>query len=100
MGSLRLLHGRLLAREEHHEETAEDLLRAGALDEARASAERAIAAVVERVDFAIAERWLATLADATPTDPAADYRRAKQRDTQTPMSSTAATRSSRPCSPT
>jgi DNA-binding SARP family transcriptional activator len=71
VGSLRLLHGRLLAREEHHEEAAEDLLRAGALDEARASAERAIPAVVERVDFAIAERWLATLADATPTDPAA-----------------------------
>jgi DNA-binding SARP family transcriptional activator len=65
---LRLLHGRLLASEGHDEEAAEDLLRAGAHDEARASAERAIGEVVERVDFAIAERWLAMLADATPTD--------------------------------
>jgi DNA-binding SARP family transcriptional activator len=65
---LRLAHGRLLAQEDHHEEAADELLRAGAHDEARASAERAIGAVLERVDFAIADRWLVALADATPTD--------------------------------
>jgi DNA-binding SARP family transcriptional activator len=65
---LRLAHGRLLAQEDHHEEAADELLRAGAHDEARASAERAIGAVLERVDFAIADRWLVALADAAPTD--------------------------------
>jgi DNA-binding SARP family transcriptional activator len=65
---LRLLHGRLLAHEDQNEEAVDELLRAGALDEARASAERAIRAVVERVDFAIAEGWLASLSDAAPTD--------------------------------
>jgi DNA-binding SARP family transcriptional activator len=68
---LHLLHGRLLAREGLDEEAADELLRAGARDEARASAERAIGAVVERVDFAIAEHWLTALADAPPTDRAA-----------------------------
>jgi ATP/maltotriose-dependent transcriptional regulator MalT len=68
---LRLAHGRLLAQEDHDEEAADELLRAGAHDEARASAEHAIGAVLERVDFPIAERWLAALADAEPTDRAA-----------------------------
>jgi ATP/maltotriose-dependent transcriptional regulator MalT/DNA-binding SARP family transcriptional activator len=68
---LRLAHGRLLAREGHHEEAADELLRAGAHDEARASAERAIGAVIARVDFAIADRWLAALRDAAPADRAA-----------------------------
>jgi DNA-binding SARP family transcriptional activator len=71
MRRLHLAHGRLLAREGHHEDAADELLRAGARNEARASAERAIGAVIERVDFAIAERWLAELAGAAPTDPAA-----------------------------
>jgi ATP/maltotriose-dependent transcriptional regulator MalT/DNA-binding SARP family transcriptional activator len=68
---LALLHGRLLVREGDDEDAVEELLRAGAVDDARASAERAIGAVVERGDFAIAERWLAALGAAAPTDPAA-----------------------------
>ena len=65
---LHLAHGRLLARAGLDEEAVDELLRAGARDEARASAERAIGAVVERVDFAIAEHWLTELADAAPSD--------------------------------
>jgi DNA-binding SARP family transcriptional activator len=65
---LRLAHGRLLAGEGDDEDAVDELLRANAVDEARASAERAIGAVVERADFAIAERWLAALGDAAPNE--------------------------------
>jgi DNA-binding SARP family transcriptional activator len=61
MRALRLAHGLMLAREGHDEEATEELLRAGALIEARETAERAIMAVIERLDAAIAERWLAEL---------------------------------------
>lgn len=60
--ALRVAHGRALAREGHHEEATEELLRAGALGDARGSAERAIEPVIERLDFAVAERWLGALA--------------------------------------
>ena len=58
---LRRAHGELLLTEGHHEEAAEELLRAGAPDEALAPAEQAIRRVVERLDFAVAERWLREL---------------------------------------
>jgi DNA-binding SARP family transcriptional activator len=58
---LRAAHGRLLAREGHHEAATEELLRAGALGAAQASAERAIEPVIDRLDFAVAERWLGAL---------------------------------------
>ena len=61
-------HGDLLASEGHHEDAVEEFLRAGELGRARcAAAERAIAGVIERLDLAVAERWLArspTLAPA------------------------------------
>jgi DNA-binding SARP family transcriptional activator len=60
---LRRAHGRLLANEGHDEEATEELLRAGAREEAVATAERAIFPVIERLDLAVAERWLAALAD-------------------------------------
>lgn len=60
---LRLAYGRLLASEGHHEEATEELLRAGAREEALKSAELVIIDVVERLDFPIAERWFATLGD-------------------------------------
>jgi len=63
---LRVAHGRLLAQEGHDEEATEELLRAGAPAEALASAERAIAGVVERLDLPIAERWLEALAGLAP----------------------------------
>jgi ATP/maltotriose-dependent transcriptional regulator MalT/DNA-binding SARP family transcriptional activator len=51
-------HARLLAGEGHDEDAVEEYLRAGAPEEAVDSVERAIAAVVERLDFPVAERWL------------------------------------------
>jgi DNA-binding SARP family transcriptional activator len=56
--ALRLAHGRLLAAEGRDEEATGELLCAGAVDEAAATAERAIVAVVERLDLTLAERWL------------------------------------------
>ncbi|NUT57133.1 MAG: transcriptional activator domain protein [Thermoleophilia bacterium] len=64
--ALRLAHGRLLAAEGLHAEAAEELLRADAPTEAFASARRAIFAVIERVDFPTAERWIATLEPVVP----------------------------------
>ncbi|MEA2312020.1 MAG: hypothetical protein QOE28_1988 [Solirubrobacteraceae bacterium] len=64
--ALRLAHGRLLAAEGLHEEATEELLRAGAPAEAFASARRAIFAVIERVDYSTAERWIATLEPVVP----------------------------------
>jgi DNA-binding SARP family transcriptional activator len=63
---LRLAHGRRLAEEGHDEEATEELLRAGATDHAVATAERAIVSVVERLDIALAERWLQQLAPEPP----------------------------------
>jgi DNA-binding SARP family transcriptional activator len=53
-----LRHGRRLAAEGRYEQATELLLCAGALDEAAASADHVIVAVVERLDLALAERWL------------------------------------------
>jgi LuxR family maltose regulon positive regulatory protein len=61
--ALRVAHGRMLAREGHHEAATEELLRAGALGEAHASADQAIEPVIDRLDFEVAERWLGSLAD-------------------------------------
>jgi ATP/maltotriose-dependent transcriptional regulator MalT/DNA-binding SARP family transcriptional activator len=64
--ALRLAHGRLLADEGLHEEATEELLRADALEPAFSSARRAIFAVIERVDYSTAERWIATLEPVVP----------------------------------
>ena len=66
-------HGRRLAAEGHYEEATEELLRAGALDEAVRTAERAIVPVVDRLDLGVAERWLEALAgrEAAPGSPLA-----------------------------
>jgi DNA-binding SARP family transcriptional activator len=62
---LRARHGRLLAEEGHPEEATEELLRAGDVEAALPVAEQAIFAVIERLDFAIAERWLARLSEVS-----------------------------------
>ena len=64
--ALRLAHGRLLAREGHHEEATEELLSAGSPGEALIPAERAILSLIQRLDFKIAERWLGALAEVAP----------------------------------
>ncbi|GAB3348116.1 hypothetical protein GCM10027360_01060 [Amycolatopsis echigonensis] len=76
----------LLANEGHDEEATEEFLRAGALDDARTTAERAVLPVLERCDFHIADRWLRELhtLDSPPLTTAElmlaiavdDYRRA------------------------
>lgn len=85
---LRYAHGRLLVGEGHDEEATEEFLRVDALDEARATAERAVLGVLERCDFKIAARWLGDLdtLDGSPLSTAElmltiardDYRRAVQ----------------------
>jgi hypothetical protein len=68
---LRTACGELLEREGHHEEAVEEFLRAGALSAALGAAEVALDAVVERLDFAVAGRWLEALRPvASPGDSA------------------------------
>jgi DNA-binding SARP family transcriptional activator len=62
-------HGALLAAEGHSEEATDELLRAHDLDAARLTAEQAIFGVIERLDFAIAERWLAALTPVPSVEP-------------------------------
>jgi DNA-binding SARP family transcriptional activator len=64
MRSLRIAHARRLAAESNDEDATEEFLRGGSPGEALATAERAIFTVIERGDFAIAERWLNRLAAA------------------------------------
>ncbi|MDT5110752.1 MAG: hypothetical protein QOE20_2642 [Mycobacterium sp.] len=59
----RMAHARQLAAEGNDEDATEEFLRARAPAEAVRTAERAIVGVIERGDFAIAERWLIALAD-------------------------------------
>lgn len=61
MRELRTRHGRLLTREGHLEDATEDFLVAGAEQDAVSAAEACILGVIDRGDFAIAERWLAAL---------------------------------------
>ena len=60
--ALRVAHGRLLAEEGYDEEATEELIRAGAPEEAPGTAARAIIHVIERLDFPVADRWLSALA--------------------------------------
>jgi ATP/maltotriose-dependent transcriptional regulator MalT/DNA-binding SARP family transcriptional activator len=66
--AVRLAYGRLLAAEGLHEEATEALLAADAQAEALATAERAIFDVIDRLDFAVADRWLAALRPVMPAD--------------------------------
>jgi DNA-binding SARP family transcriptional activator len=65
--ALRIAHAHGLVAEGHDEEATHEFLRAHAVTEALATAERAIMPVIERVDFAIAERWLDRLATVAST---------------------------------
>jgi ATP/maltotriose-dependent transcriptional regulator MalT/DNA-binding SARP family transcriptional activator len=59
--ALRRSHGRLLESEGHLEDAVEAFLAAGSLESALHAAEGVLDAVVERLDFAVAERWLQAL---------------------------------------
>jgi ATP/maltotriose-dependent transcriptional regulator MalT len=66
LASLRRAHGRLLVAEGHHEEAFEALARAGAVEEAVDAGRRAIFPVIERLDLALARRWLTLLRGLCP----------------------------------
>ena len=63
---LRAAHGRQLARRGFHEEAVEELLAAGALTDAYTSAKTAILGVVDRLDFAVVDRWIEALSPVVP----------------------------------
>ena len=65
---LRAAYGRSLAGKGFHEEAVNELLAAGALTDALTSAKHAILGVIGRLDFAVAERWIAALAQVVPVD--------------------------------
>jgi DNA-binding SARP family transcriptional activator len=69
LAELRRRHGQLLAGEGHWEEATDELITAGDLDGALSTAERAVFGVIERLDFAVAERWLAILAEVPRDGP-------------------------------
>ena len=66
--ALRIAHGQLLAREGLEEEAVEELLAADVPAEALPYAEAAIVPVMERLDAALAERWLERLAGVAPAE--------------------------------
>jgi DNA-binding SARP family transcriptional activator len=61
--AVRAAHAELLASEGHHEEAVEEFLRARMPERALAPAERVIETVIDRLDYAVAERWLAALSE-------------------------------------
>jgi DNA-binding SARP family transcriptional activator len=58
---VRAMHAELLLAEGHHEEAVEELLRARLLERAVEPAQLVIERVIDRLDYAMAERWLAAL---------------------------------------
>lgn len=70
MRELRAAYGRLLAAQGHHEDAAEEFLRAEDRSRAKAAATAAILSVIERFDLAQARRWLSLLGGggARPTN--------------------------------
>nr|WP_246323635.1 BTAD domain-containing putative transcriptional regulator [Alpinimonas psychrophila] len=54
----RSLYGDLLLTEGHHEEAVEQYMLVGDLDKALIPAEAVIGGIIDRLDFAIADRWL------------------------------------------
>lgn len=58
---LHVAYARLLVSLQHDEEAVDEFLGAGMLREALDAVERVVVAVIERTDFALAERWLERL---------------------------------------
>jgi ATP/maltotriose-dependent transcriptional regulator MalT len=59
----RLAYGHLLADEGRHEDAIEEMLAAGAPEEALPLAEQAIFGVIDRLDFGVADRWIRAIRD-------------------------------------
>jgi LuxR family maltose regulon positive regulatory protein len=66
VAALRREYAALLEREGHHEDAVEAYLAARALEPALRAAREVLDAVVERLDFAVAERWLTALRPVAP----------------------------------
>jgi LuxR family maltose regulon positive regulatory protein len=66
--AVRAAHAELLVREGQHEEAVEEFLRARMPERALAPAELAIEQVIDRLDYAVAERWLAELSGQPDAD--------------------------------
>jgi ATP/maltotriose-dependent transcriptional regulator MalT len=62
LSRVRIAYGRLLMTEGHHQEAVEEFLAVQAREEAIDAAELAIGGVIERLDLAVADRWLTALA--------------------------------------
>jgi DNA-binding SARP family transcriptional activator len=58
---VRARHAELLVAEGHHEDAVEEFLRAQLPERALEPAQRVIDQVIDRLDYAVAERWLAAL---------------------------------------
>jgi ATP/maltotriose-dependent transcriptional regulator MalT/DNA-binding SARP family transcriptional activator len=56
---IRAAHAELLCREGHEEDAVEEFLRAGCPERALDAAQSVIQQVIDRLDYAVAERWLA-----------------------------------------
>jgi ATP/maltotriose-dependent transcriptional regulator MalT/DNA-binding SARP family transcriptional activator len=61
-------HGHLLLSEGHDEEAVEEYLKADCPEDALRIVRPVLERVIERTDFALAERWLTALAPARPPD--------------------------------
>ena len=61
-------HARLLLSENHDEEAVEEFLKAGCPEEALAIIRPVLERVIERADFALAERWLTAVEPARRAD--------------------------------
>jgi DNA-binding SARP family transcriptional activator len=58
VAAIRAAHAELLVREQHYEEAVEEFLRAGMPEQAVEPAQLVIERVIDRLDYAVAERWL------------------------------------------
>ncbi len=61
VAAIRAAHAELLVRESHYEDAVEEFLRAGMPQRALAPAQLVIERVIDRLDYAVAERWLSAL---------------------------------------
>src|SRR6185437_334769 len=65
---IRAAHAELLCAEGHEEEAVEEFLRAGVPERALDAAQSVIQQVIDRLDYAVAERWLSAFAGLPGAD--------------------------------
>jgi DNA-binding SARP family transcriptional activator len=65
VATIRSAHAELLVREGHYEDAVEEFLRAGMPERAAEPAQLVIEGVIDRLDYAVAERWLSAFDTAS-----------------------------------